>query len=86
MTITSPNTVKAKAGAQSNIRFQLASVTPITRVAVALNGVEAAVGSGPVVGLWFRMPTPGSYAVTLTATNGYGCTRASVGVRTVISQ
>lgn len=69
------------AGSKARLDFQVASPgSPITRVAVRTNGADLATmaGSdlGALAGLWFTVPAaPATYALGVTASNTYGCSR-----------
>lgn len=74
-------------GSRSWVEFQLASPnSPIMQTVVRLNGQPAAHGTmtardgdiSQLAGSWFDLPTAaGDYALTVEATNQYGCTAVS---------
>lgn len=69
------------AGSRARLDFQLASPnSPVVSVEARANGVPVATMAGTdlngLAGIWFTVPTPpAAYALSVSATNAYGCTR-----------
>ncbi len=85
VTITGFTATTGRPGSRMNVRFQLASTTPITKVTARLAGVDVATGSGTdVMGLWFATPASGTYPLSVYAENQAGCQRETQSARTVI--
>lgn len=62
------------------VNFFLASKSPITDIVAKIDGVEVGrIPTAPdlttVGAIWFTMPAPGSYKLTVWVRNAHGCTR-----------
>ncbi len=85
LTITGVTSTTGRPGSRMNVRFQLASRSPITRVTARLAGVDVASGSGTdIMGLWFATPPSGTYSLSVFAENAAGCQRETLSTRPVV--
>jgi hypothetical protein len=73
-----PTTAGSPPGSGARVNFQIASPnSPVTNIQARLNGqlVGEPIAGRRSGGIWFDTPTvPGTYVVTVEATNAYGCT------------
>jgi len=64
-------------GSRALANFQLASRSPVTKLAVRIDGVlqpDPIDGDARNAGsVWFRVPPSGTHSLTLEAANKYGC-------------
>ncbi len=70
------------------VDYQLASNTAINEIDVLLNGVVQQVQTGLDLtnsgGMWFYAPVSGTYTLTITAKNAFGCERTATALFPVI--
>ncbi len=70
------------------VDYQLSSHTPVTEIAVQLNGGIVAQQTGTGLsdsgGMWFLAPLSGSYALTVEAKNAFGCARTATALFPVV--
>ncbi len=80
-------------GSKMRVNYQLASKSPIVEVAALLTGgaltksvVAKTAGTDLTsdAGVWFVTPTAGSYQLTVSVKNAFGCTREAVSAQPVV--
>jgi hypothetical protein len=70
------------------VDYQLASHTPVTAIAVLVDGVVVATQAGTDLtdsgGLWFAAPSAGSHPLAVQAVNVFGCERVATAFLPVV--